>query len=88
VASSLIIQLHADSIYHAKPLPSLLPEVGARGAGGESRLFGIDPDVAAARAKAAGWHILQATANKPHGLREAFLLDLEEYCWVLGMVTA
>ena len=30
VASSLIIQLHADSTYHANPLPSLLPEAGAR----------------------------------------------------------
>ena len=85
MASSLIIQLHADSNYHAKPLPSLLPESGACGAGAESRLFGIDPDVAAARAKT---HILQAPANKPQGLRETFLLDLEEYCWVLGMVTA
>ena len=85
MVSSLIIQLHADSNYHAKPLPSLLPEAGARGAGAEFRLFGIDPDVAAARAKT---HILQAPANKPQGLRETFLLDLEEYCWVLGMVTA
>ena len=88
MASSLIIQLHADLTYHANPLPSLLPEAGARGAGAEFRLFGIDPDVAAARAKTAGWHILQAPANKPHRLREAFLLDLGEYCWVLGMVTA
>ena len=88
MVSSLIIQLHADSNYHAKPLPSLLPEAGARGAGAEFRLFGIDPDVAAARAKTVGWHILQAPANKPHGLRETFLLNLEEYCWVLGMVNA
>jgi hypothetical protein len=86
VAASLIIQLHADSTYHANPLPSLLPEAGARGAGAEFRLFGIDPDAAAARATTAGWHVLQAPANKPHALRETFLLDLEGYCWVPGVV--
>ena len=88
LASSLIIQLHADLTYHANPLPSLLPEAGARGAGAEFRLFGIDPDVTAARATTAGWHVLQAPANKPHGLRETFLLDLEGYCWVPGVVIA
>ena len=96
VAKSLIIQLHADATYHANPLPSLLPEpgagagagAGARGAGAEFRLFDMDPDAAARRAEVAGWYILQPPTDKPHGLRECYLLDLEGYCWVPGSVIA
>ena len=92
VAKSLIIQLHADATYHANSLPSLLPEAGvgagARGAGAEFRLFDMDPDAAARRAEVAGWHILQPPTDKPHGLRECYLLDLEGYCWVPGIVIA
>ena len=100
VAKSLIIQLHADATYHANPLSSLLPEVGAgvgadvgagvgaRGAAAEFRLFDMDPDAAARRAEVAGWYILQPPTDKPHGLRECYLLDLEGYCWVPGSVIA
>ena len=94
VAKSLIIQLHAHATYHANPLPSLLPEpgagagAGARGAGAEFRLFDMDPDAAARRAEVAGWYILQPPTDKPHGLRECYLLDLEGYCWVPGSVIA
>ena len=94
VAKSLIIQLHADATYHANPLPSLLPGpgagagAGARGAGAEFRLFDMDPDAAARRAEVAGWYILQPPTDKPHGLRECYLLDLEGYCWVPGSVIA
>ena len=94
VAKSLIIQLHADTTYHANPLPSLLPEpgvgagAGARGAGVESRLFDMDPDAVARRAEVAGWYILQPPTDKPHRLGECYLLDLEGYCWVPGSVIA
>ncbi len=88
VAETLIIQLHAHTTYHANPLSSLLPEAGARGAGAEFRLFDMDRDVAARRAEVAGWHILQPPTDKPHGLRECYLLDLEGYCWVPGRVIA
>ena len=92
VAKSLIIQLHADATYHANPLPSLLPEpgagAGASGAGAEFRLFDMDPDAAARRAEVAGWYILQPPTDKPHGLRECYLLDLEGYCWVPSSVIA
>lgn len=94
VAKSLIIQLHADTTYHANPLPSLLPEpgvgagAGARGAGVESRLFDMDPDAVARRAEVAGWYILQPPTDKPHRLGECYLLDLEDYCWVPGNMIA
>jgi hypothetical protein len=28
--------------------------------------------------------VLQAPADKPHGLREAYILDPDGYCWVPG----
>lgn len=79
-----VFQIHADATYHAHPLPSLLPESGPRGGGVELRLYGCDPDAAAARAEAAGGLILQGATDKPHGLREAVILDPDGYAWVPG----
>lgn len=77
-----LVQVHADATYHANPLLGLLPETPPRGAGIELRLYDIDPDTAAARAEAQGAPILQPPTDKPHGLREAFLLSPNGYCWV------
>ena len=77
-----VFQLHADGTYHSNPLLGLLPETPPRGAGIELRLYEIDPDTAAARAEAQGAPILQPPTDKPHGLREAFLLSPNGYCWV------
>ncbi|MBI1416121.1 MAG: glyoxalase [Limimaricola sp.] len=77
-----LLQLHADATYHAHPLPSLLPEAGARGAGIELRLFETDPDIAAERAEALGGTLLQPPTNKPHGLRECVILCENGYAWV------
>jgi predicted enzyme related to lactoylglutathione lyase len=52
----------------------LLPESGPMGAGVQLYLFGLDPDAACARADAAGGLVLEAPADKPHGLREATIL--------------
>jgi hypothetical protein len=77
-----VFQLHSDSTYHSHPLPSLLPEAGARGAGAEFRLYMSDPDEAEAKALALGAHILQGPKDKPHGLREAYILCENGYAWV------
>jgi len=77
-----VFQLHSDGTYHAHPLPALLPEAGARGAGAQFHLFATDPDEAASKAEALGGHILQAPTNKPHGLREAYILCENGYTWV------
>lgn len=77
-----LFQLHADTTYHAHPLLGLLPETPPRGAGIELRLFDSDPDAACAAAEAAGGTILQPATDKPHGLREAFILCGNGYCWV------
>ena len=77
-----VMQLHSDGTFVGHPLLGLLPEAGARGAGAELRLYETDPDEAAQRAEAAGGHVLQAPANKPHGLRECVILDADGYAWV------
>ncbi|MGX9352121.1 glyoxalase [Shimia sp. W99] len=77
-----VFQLHSDGTYHSNPLLGLLPEAGARGAGIEIRLYDTDPDVAAEKGEAAGMHVLQAPSDKPHGLRECYLLCENGYAWV------
>lgn len=77
-----VFQLHSDGTYHANPLLGLLPENPPRGAGIEIRLYDSDPDAAAARAEAFGATVLQAPTDKPHGLREAYILCDNGYAWV------
>ena len=74
--------LHSDASYHSNPLLSLTGDGAIRGAGLELRLYGVDPDGAVARAEAAGHTVLQEARDKPHGLREAFLVDPDGYVWV------
>jgi catechol 2,3-dioxygenase-like lactoylglutathione lyase family enzyme len=78
-----VFQLHSDATYGANPLLSLLPEAGARGAGAEFRLYETDPDAAADRAaRHPDAMILAAPADKPHGLRECYILCANGYAWV------
>jgi ligand-binding sensor domain-containing protein len=46
------------------------------------RLHGCDPDMAQAHAIAQDFTVLQSASDKPHGLREAYLLDSDGYLWV------
>ena len=77
-----VMQIHSDGSYHSNPLPGLLPEAGARGAGAEIRLYQTDPDEAARRAEEFGAQILQPPTDKPHGLREVYILCDNGYAWV------
>ncbi len=81
-----VFQLHADGTYHANPYLSFLPEAGPRGAGAELRLYDSDPDDAAAKAEAQGMVILQPPTDKPHGLRECYLICPDGYAWVPSRV--
>lgn len=87
-----VMQIHADGTYGSNPLLGLVPESPPRGGGIEIRLFETDPDAAAARAEAAGGHVLQPPTDKPHGLREAYILCQNGYAWVpsrpLGAMSA
>ncbi|WP_395016044.1 VOC family protein [Dongia sp.] len=76
--------LHADGTYHSNPLLPLLEDSAVRGLGMEIRLYDCDPDEAVKHALAHGHHVLQEASDKPHGLREAYILDPDGYCWVPG----
>lgn len=77
-----VFQLHSDGTYGANPLLGLLPENPPRGAGVEIRLYNTDPDEAFDKADAAGFTVLQPPTDKPHGLRECYLLCPDGYAWV------
>jgi hypothetical protein len=76
--------LHADETYHSNPLGGIVAGVEGRGQGIELRLYDIDPDAAEARAREGDYIVLAACANKPHGLREYYILDPDGYCWVIS----
>ncbi len=77
--------LHADHTYSDHPLKGSLGADLARGIGAELRLYGRDPDVAEARARALGYEVLAGAMDKPHGLREAYIIDQDGYLWVPGV---
>lgn len=77
-----IFQLHSDGTYHSNPLLGLLPEQPPRGAGLEIRLYDTDPDGAAQKSEDAGGMVLQEPTDKPHGLRECYILCENGYAWV------
>ena len=74
--------LHADHTYSNHPLAGSLAEADVRGVGAELRLHGRDPDAAEAAARAGGHTVLAGSVDKPHGLREAYIVDPDGYCWV------
>jgi hypothetical protein len=79
-----VFQIHSDETYHSNPLLGLLPENPPRGAGIEIRLYDTDPEEACSLAEAAGGTILQGPTDKPHGLREAYILCGNGYTWVVS----
>ena len=74
--------LHHDRTYHAHPLAGIARGADGRGAGIEIRLYGCDPDAAERAAVEYGAIVLAGAADKPHGLREAYLVDADGYVWV------
>lgn len=77
-----VFQIHSDATYTSNPLLGLVPELPPRGAGLEIRLYDTDPDIAAELAETAGFTVLQPPTDKPHGLRECYLLCADGYAWV------
>jgi catechol 2,3-dioxygenase-like lactoylglutathione lyase family enzyme len=83
-----LFQLHGDQTYATNPLLGLLPAAGPRGAGLEIRLYDSDPAAAAVALEALpddqrqALTLLQEPTDKPHGLREAYILDFDGYAWV------
>src|SRR4029450_10878288 len=67
--------LHADHTYLEHPLHATLASGQRRGIGAELRLHGRDPDAAEAAARRLGYTVLAGATDKPHGLREVYVLD-------------
>ena len=79
--------LHADHTYEDHPLHGSLSSDIPRGIGAELRLHGCDPDKAETAARERGYLILDGASDKPHGLREAYLIDPDGYIWVPDIPT-
>jgi len=79
--------LHGDHTYEGHALKSALRDATQRGAGAELRLHGCDPDKAEAAARQLGFKVLAGAADKPHGLREAYVADADGYVWVPDVAT-
>ncbi|MDD9799450.1 MAG: hypothetical protein OXU29_03165 [Gammaproteobacteria bacterium] len=79
--------LHADHTYLGHPMHGIAANAEGRGAGLEIRLHGRDPDAATAAARKAGYTVLAAAADKPHGLREAHIIDEDGYVWVADVAS-
>ena len=74
--------LHADHTYDGHPFHAALVKAEERGVGAELRLHGRDPDEAERNARRLGFEVIEPSADKPHGLREAFIRDADGYVWV------
>ena len=84
-AQGAIWLVHSDWSYRDHEMTGVVQGVEARGAGLEIRLDGLDPDACEARARAAGGIVLAGALDKPHGLREAYLVDPDGYVWAPGI---
>lgn len=73
---------HGDETYRNNPLQGSLASTEARGIGVELRCYGVDPHEAEKAAHAGGWTVLAGAMDKPHGLREAMILDDDGYLWI------
>ncbi len=74
--------LHADHTYSDHPLRGSLDDALPRGIGAEIRLYGRDPDAAEAAARSLDVTVLAGSMDKPHGLRECYLISPAGYVWV------
>ena len=73
--------LHADHAYDGHPVAGLARAAIQRGAGIVLRLHGRDPDDAERAAVRAGFTVLAGARDKPHGLRETYIVDPDGYVW-------
>ena len=76
--------VHADHTYLDHPMTGVIDNQEARGAGVEIRLYGLDPDACEQAARNGGWIVLAGAMDKPHGLRESYIIDDDGYMYVPG----
>jgi len=72
-----IFMVHADHSYLDNPVTGVITGAETRGAGIELRLYGADPHAVEKRAAALGHFVLAGSIDKPHGLRECYIVGPE-----------
>jgi len=73
---------HTKDTYRGNELRGSLESADPRGVGVELRCYSVDPDMAEAHARAAGFTVLAGCLDKPHGLRECMILDDDGFVWI------
>ncbi|MGX5801598.1 hypothetical protein ACWGS9_10170 [Bradyrhizobium sp. Arg314] len=74
--------LHADHSYLDNPMTGVVTGTETRGVGIELRLYGADPDAIEKKAAALGHIVLAGSIDKPHGLRECYIVGPDGYVFV------
>jgi uncharacterized glyoxalase superfamily protein PhnB len=85
-----IVYADADLAVLRYDAHALLPRTrvaALRGGGVELRVHDGDPDAAVAAAHEHGYGVLDPATDKPHGLREAYIIDADGYVWVVDAPT-
>jgi len=77
------LMLHADHTYENSPWADRLQTGETRGLGAELRLFGMNPDELAERARATN-SLFREVSVRGHGWREAMVRDPDGYVWAVG----
>ncbi|RWA60454.1 glyoxalase/bleomycin resistance/extradiol dioxygenase family protein [Mesorhizobium sp.] len=77
-----IFMLHADHSYLDNSMTGVIAGAETRGAGIELRLYGADPDAVEKKAAAFGHIVLAGSIDKPHGLRECYIVGPDGYVFV------
>ena len=74
--------IHSYHTYGTHPFLYFIKSSKSKGLGIELRVIGCDPDRAEERARKENYIILSNSMNKPHGLRECYILDNNGFCWM------
>ena len=74
--------IHSYHNYGTHPFLNFIKSSKSKALGIELRIIGCDPDRAEERARKENYIILSNSMNKPHGMRECYILDNNGFCWV------
>ncbi|MBX3579169.1 MAG: hypothetical protein KF723_18370 [Rhizobiaceae bacterium] len=83
-----VFMLHADHAYADHEMSGVVAGQEFRGAGLEIRVYGLDPDAVEARAREANHVVLAGAVDKPHGLRESYVVAPGGYVFVPSLILA
>ena len=74
--------IHSYHTYGTHPYLNFIKSSKSKGLEIELRVIGCDPNRVEERARKENYIILSNSMNKPHGMRECYILDNNGFCWV------